>query len=328
VSGAISNTVQTYDRKGLRENLTNAISRISPEETPLISSIGKGKADATLHEWQTDTLAAAVTTNAQIEGDDVSTFPSTSATVRLGNYTQILRKLLILSDTVEFVNKAGRDSEEAYQMAKRGVELRKDLETSVFFPLGGVAGNSSTARQMATLGAYIKTNVDKEAGGGNPTYTSGVPTNIALGRTDGTPRAFSKTILDAVLQACWTSGASVQGMTVYVGPVNKVRASAFTGIATNTYNIDDKPKKGAIIGAADVYVSNFGTVTFMPSRWQRELDAWFIDDSMLEIDYLRPVKRVVLAKSGDAEKRMLIMECTLKVKNEAGLGLAADLTTT
>lgn len=326
--GAISNTVQTYDRKGIREDLTEKISRISPEETPLLSAVARGKASNTLHEWQTDTLASPDTTNAQIEGDDVDTFPSVGATTRLGNYTQIMRKLLLIADTVEFVDKAGRDSEEAYQMSKRSLELRKDQEAVIFLPQGGVAGNSSTARKMATLGAFIKTNVDKEAGGGNPTYTSGVPTQIATGRTDGTPRAFTETILKAVLQDCWTSGASVQGMTVYVGPVNKQRASGFAGIATKTFAMNDKPKVGAIIGAADVYVGDFGTVTVMPSRWQRELDAWFIDHSFLSVDYLRPVKRVVLSKTGDAEKRMLITEFTLKVKNEAALGLAADLTTT
>ncbi len=317
----LTNTVQTYDRKGLRESLSNMIYNISPTEVPFMSNAGRGSAKATLEEWQTDALAAVDTANRAIEGDDITTFPSASATTRVGNYLQISRKLVIVSDTVEEVDKAGRKSEEALQLAKRAKELKRDMEAICLDNQAGSAGSSSTGRQIATLGAWVKTNVDKDAGGTNPTYTTGVP-NAA--RTDGTVRTFTETILKAVMQSCFNNGANPD--TLMVGPFNKGIVSAFTGIATKTIQ-QTAVKASAIIGAADFYVSDFGTLAVVANRFQRERDAWFLDFSYVSVAFLRKFRTTKLAKTGDAEKRMIVAEWTLKVHNEAALGLAADLET-
>lgn len=319
----VSGTATRYDMKGLREDLTDAIYNISPEETPFMSSIGRGKAKQTLHEWQTDSLAAADGTNAQLEGDDAS-FSTPGATTRVGNYTQISRKTLILSETLDAVDKAGRRSELAYQLAKRGAELKRDMETIFLRAQAGVAGGTGTARTLAPLNAWVKTNVDYHTTtGGNPSYTSGVP---SAARTDGTQRAFTETILKNVIEDVWTSGGSPK--VLMVGPYNKTVVSGFSGIATRNFDLSNvDPQPTAIIAAADVYVSDFGTLRVVPNRFQRERDAWVLDWDMCEVDYLRPMSQKKLAKTGDAEKRMMIVEYTLKVKQEAGIGLAADLTT-
>lgn len=325
MAGIIANTYQVYTAKGLRENLGDVIYRISPEETPLVSGIGKGSTKQTLTEWQSDALAATSTSNAQLDGDDVTTFPSITPTVRMGNYSQIMRKLLIVSGTLEAVDKAGRDSEIRYQTVMRGLELRRDLEANLFAMVGGNAGDSTTARTFAALGAWVKTNVDKEAGGTNPAWSSGVP---AAARTDsGSPRAFTETIFKNVVSLGYASGASIGSWSCYLGPVNKGKASAFGGVATKNYDLSGRPRPTAVIGSADVYVSEFGVISLVPSRFQRERDAWFIDHSYLSVLFLRPMQTVMLAKTGDAEKRMLIQELTFKVGHEAALGLAADLTT-
>lgn len=319
----VSNTFTRYDAKGLREQLSNVIYNISPEDTPFVSSAGRESAKQTLFEWQTDSLAAVDTGNAQLEGDDIGTFPAVAASVRVGNYTQISRKLLILSGTLEAVDKAGRKSELAYQLAKRGAELKRDMEAIYFENLGGDAGGSATARQTATLGAWVKSNTDHEGTGADPVYTSGVP---GAARTDGATRAFTETILKSVIEAVWTSGGSMK--TLFVGPVNKQKVSAFSGVVTRNFDISNaSPKPTAIIAAVDVYVSDFGTLKVMPSRFQRERDAWLIDFDYVSIATLRPFQTVQLAKTGDAEKRMLLVEHGLKVKQEAALGLAADLST-
>lgn len=316
----ITNQFQTFDAKGIREDLSNVISNISPEDTPVYSMAGKVKVSNTLFEWQTDSLAAAAA-NAQLEGDDITTFPSTTATSRVGNYTQISRKLMILSGTLEAVDKAGRRSELSYQMAKRGAEIKRDIEATILSNVAGSAGSASAARTTATLGAWVKTNVSKDAGGTNPTYTSGVPN---LARTDGTVRTFDETILKSVISLLWASGGTPKYL--FVGPVNKVRTSAFAGIATQTFNRDAE-KPTAIIAAADVYVSDFGKLSVIADRFQRERDAWFLDPEYIEVANLRPFQTIELAKTGDAEKRMLLVEWGLKVLNEAALGLAADLDT-
>lgn len=322
--GLVSGTSTRYDAKGLREELADTIYRISPEETPLSSSIERGSANQTLVEWQTDSLAAAVTTNAQLEGDDAS-FTTPTATVRVGNYCQISRKTGIISDTLEVVNKAGRKSELAFEKMKRGKELKLDIEATLFAAQAGDAGGTGTARKAAVLNAWVKSNVDKHSGGGNPTYTSGVPAAV---RTDGTQRALTETILKAAVQSMWTSGGAVDGATFYVGPWVKAVVSGFSGVVTRNYDISNaKPKPTAVIAAVDVYVTDYGTLRVMPSRHIRGRDGWIIDHDLLALKFLRPIKEKDLAETGDASRFMLVTEWTLQVKQEAGLALCADLST-
>lgn len=311
---------------GMREDLQNVIFNIAPYDTDLVSGLKRRTATNRLHEWQTDTLASAITNNAVVEGDDLgSTFDAVTPTVRLGNRMQIARKSLIRSDTIEYVERAGRGSEKAYQLAKKGKELKRDMETGLFQNAASVAGSfPSTATTLAALGSWIRTNVDFGATGANPAAPTIVP---AAGRTDGTQRAFTETILKNVLQLAWVSGAEIDNLTLYVGPVNKQKVSAFTGIATRTFDIS-KPVPAVTIAAADVYVGDFGTIKVKANRWMRERDGYLLDKSMLSLAFLRPIKEVALAKTGDADKSMLITEYTLCVHNEAAHGLAADLLTT
>ena len=316
----VSGTYTRYSAVGIREDLSNVISNISPEETPVYSNIGRDTAKSTFFEWQTDALAAPDNANAVVEGDEAA-FATPAATTRLGNYTQISRKTLIISGTLEAVDKAGRKSEEAYQMAKRGAELKRDMEAMITANQAAVAGNTTTARRTAGVPAWLTTNVNRGATGANAVFTNGVPTTAA---TDGTQRAFTETLLKDVLQKVWVSGGSLKMLVV--GPFNKVAASAFTGIADIRYNAQGN-KPTTIIGAADIYVSDFGNVTIVPNRFQRERDAFVLDPEYAAVSTLRPMAKVKLAKTGDAEKSMLLTEWGVKMKNEAAHGIVADLTT-
>lgn len=321
----ITGTHLTADIVGAREDLADAIYDISPEDTPLFSSVKRGKANSTFHEWQTDTLGAAAA-NAQLEGDEAS-YDTPDPTVRVGNYTQIMRKTVLTSGTLEAIDKAGRKSEEAFQLAKRSAELKLDIELAMFANNGAVAGSSSVAREFAGLGAWLKTNTDFATGGtpsgADPTYTSGAP--LAARTDDGTPRAFTETILKNVIQSCWTNGGKPN--VLYVGPVNKAKVSGFAGIASATVDVT-KAAPTMIVGSADVYVSEFGNIRVVPTRLQREKDAYLIDHSLISMAYLRPFQTKTLAPTGDAAKKMLLVELTMRVNQEAGLGGAFDLTTT
>lgn len=113
-----TNLFDRYDgTKAVREDLANVIYNISPEDVPFMSSIGRENVSNTYFEWQTDALAAASTSNAVIEGDE-ATLDARVATNRVGNYTQISRKVVGVSGTVEAVDKAGMRSYLAYEMAK------------------------------------------------------------------------------------------------------------------------------------------------------------------------------------------------------------------
>jgi hypothetical protein len=316
----VTNTFTTFDAKGIREDLSNIITNIAPEETPYMSNIGRESVSNSLFEWQTDTLAAAAA-NKQLEGDDVSSFDAVVATVRLQNYAQISRKTIVLSATEEVVNKAGRRSELAYQIAKRGSELKRDQEFSMLNGAVAAAGSTSVARGTASLGAFIKTNVDMQTNGTNPSYTT-LPNSA---RTDGNVRTFTETILKNVIQQVWAAGGTPK--ILMTGPINKQRVSGLSGIASARYNLNGGDRPATIIGAADIYVSDFGQVQVVPNRFQRERDAWVIDPEYAKMTALRPYQQIELAKTGDAEKRMLIVEWGHKVLAENAHGLAADLIT-
>jgi hypothetical protein len=313
----VANTFLAFNAKGIREELSNVISNISPEETPFQSNVGTESVSNAFFEWQTDSLAAAATT-AIISGDDVASFDATAATARLGNYTHIRRRTMVVEDRLEFVDKAGRDSEVAYQLAKRGKELKRDIEATLLRNSARNAGNSTTAPETAGLPAWLKTNTSKGAApGADPT---GDGTDA---RTDGVQRAFTETLLKDVMQKAWTAGGNPS--ILMVGPYNKTVASGFAGIAETRVAGNDSPT--TIIGAADIYVSDFGNVSFVPNRFQRERDAFLLDPEYASVCYLRPIQQIELAKTGDAEKRMVIAEFGLKVLNEAAHGIIADLNT-
>lgn len=315
----ITNTFQTFQAKGIREDLSDVISRVAMEETPFQSNIGKESASNTFYEWQTDDLAAVDLANAQIEGDDIGAYDAVAPTVRLGNYTQIMRKTIIIADTEETVRKAGRKSEVAYQIVKKGIELRRDAEAIMLSNQGADAGSTGVARKTGSLLAFIKTNTNFGATGANPAYTN-IPTAT---RTDGTQRAFTEALVKDVLQQIYRNGGKTD--LLMLGPKQKQVASTFAGIAQLRTETMKKP--ATIVGAADVYLGDFGPVAMVPNIFQRERDALFVDTNYASVATLRPYKVVDLAKTGDATKKMLIMEAGLKVLNEKSHGIVADLTT-
>ena len=312
----ITNTFLTYSGKGLREDLTDVIYNIDPTETPFLTSVGRTKAEAVLHEWQTDALAAASTANVQLQGDDISSFDAVTATVRLNNNTQISRKTVIIADTEEAVRKAGRKSEVAYQVAKKGKELKRDIEACLTGSnQAKVAGNSTTAPLMADVLSWIKTNTDKGAGGADPSAADGTSN-----RTDGTTRAFTEAQLKGVLKGIYTSSGDEPEF-VMVPPAQKQVASTFTGNVTKMQDTKDQ----RLVASIDVYVYDFGSVRVIPNRFMRTRDAEVINSDLWAVAWLRPIKMVDLAKTGDATKKMLIGEYTLEARNEKGSGGVFDL---
>lgn len=322
----VSNTFTKYDVVGLREDLADVIYNISPETTPFISNMTKRRqVTNTFFEWQTDSLASAAV-NAVIDGDDLSSFTSVSATSRLGNYTMISRKDFIIADNMAgTLDLAGRRSEIAYQLAKKGDELKRDMEFNmVGVNQAAVAGNNTTARKTASLSAFIRTNTSKGTGGADPTVSSGIVNAARTDASSSNQRAFTETLLKAVVSSVWSEGGEPE--ILMVGPFNKQAVSAFAGIAAQRYMAPgDGPSQ--IIGAADVYISDFGAISVVPNRFSRERDAYIIDPDLVEMASLRPLQSEELAKTGDATKFMMLAEYGLQVNQEAGLGIIADLTT-
>lgn len=304
----------TYAAKGNREDLTNIIYNISPSDTPAISAFGKGKATAVLHEWQTDSLASASTTNAVEEG---YVFPGTtsSPTTRVQNYCQISTKDVVISGSQQAVLHAGRDDEMAYQMAKRSKELKTDMEATLTRTQGQNAGDASTPRKARALESWLTTNTNRATNGANATAATAAP-------TDGTQRNFTEALLKDVLQKVYTAGG--EASVIMTGPANKANLSSFTGRASARQNVS----ANTILGAASLYSSDWGDLKVVPSRFSRDRSVFVLSPDYAAVSYLRPFQTVDLAKVGDAEAKGLIVEWTLEMRNEAAHGVVADLTTT
>lgn len=308
----VGNTFDSYDAVGIREDLSDVIYNITPDDTPFYSACKKTKAKNTLVEWQTDTLRSSGA-NAHIEGDE-TTFDAATATTRLNNRTQIFKNAVVIADTDEGLTKAGRAKEMAYQTLKIAREQKLDIESALFANNAAVAGSSTVARELAGLGAWVKTNTNKGTGGADPTGDG------SDARTDGTDRDFSQTLFDDVMQKVWTSGGNPDR--VYLSPTNMNIALGFTGGGNSRRNID--AARETVYNSVDVYVTPWGTVEFTPSRECRGDDVYILQSDMWEVAVLRGTKNTEMAKTGDATKRQVVTELTLCAKNEAANGLVAD----
>ena len=306
----------TYSGVGLREDLENVIYDISPTDTPFMSMGSREDAIAVNHEWQTDALADAVTTNHHEEGSTL-TAAEPAATTRLGNICQIALKTTLVSGTLDAVSKAGRKQELAYQMTKRAKELKRDMEKSLLHNQAKTAMSAdSTVRKLGGLPNYVKTNVS--------VGTNGAGAGNGAARTDGTQRTFTETLLKASLLAAYNSGADCKY--IMMAPAKKQTFSTFVGVggASGVSNYIDANDQ-RIIGGMDIYVSDFGELAVVPNRFQRARDVWILDPEYYGVAYLRPLEPKEVASTSDGEQRAIITEFTLDTKNEAGLGAVYDL---
>lgn len=313
-----TNTFDSYDAVGIKEDLSDVIYNVTPEETPFYSKSKKSKAANTFVEWQTDTLRASAA-NAHIEGD-ATTANARSATSRLGSYTQIFKNAVVVPDTDEGLNKAGRGREIAYQVMKTAKEQKLDIEKALFDNNARVAGNGSTARELAGAPAWLITNTSFGANEGADATGDGTDA-----RTDETTTllAFSQARFDSVMQSIWEEGGKPD--TVYLSAFQMNVALGFTGNNNQRSTVQAGGER--VIKSLAVYVTPWGTVEFMPSRENRSRDVFIMQDNMWEVAVLRPTKNVELAKTGDNTTRQVVTELTLKCLNEKASGGIFDNTT-
>ena len=320
----VTNTFQSTGAKGNREELSDVVSRITPEDTPIYSLIEKIGFKTTHPEWTVDDLAAPAD-NAHLEGDEY-TFGATVSPERMGNYTQIMRKDGIISRTQNKTDEAGRATKVKEQKLKKGVELRKDVEYSIVAANPSVAG---TTRKSGSLSTWITSNVSRGADGANGGFNTG--TGLTEAPDNGTLRAFSRTLLDGVMQSGYQNGANFRHL--FVSPYVKsvfVTFMSDSNVASFRYAASSG-QNNSIVANADVYEGPFGKVMVHPNRVMAgsaglARNAFLIDPEFLKwgwFDKIHEDKRV--AKTGDAEKFVLIGEGALKVSNEKGVGVVADV---
>jgi hypothetical protein len=317
----------TYNAVGIIDDLSDVIFNISPTETPVLSMAQTGRATQRYHEWQTDVLTAPVDTNAVDEGADAS-FADPTATVRLGNYTQISTKTVAVTGSLEAASKAGRDSEVAYQSAKRARELKTDVDKTICSNKPTVTDSAAAPRQSAGITAWLVTNVSMGTGAA---ANGGFSAGQVAARTDGTQRSFTQALLDAVIALAWENGGKPSR--IVLGAKQKANLSLFDGVGTKGASGVTRSDRATrtIFASADVYVSNFGELMVLPSRHIRkdgssiDREVYVLDPEYLKIAYFRNWQQFDLARTGDAFKRELLVEWTLEMCNEKAHGIVADL---
>jgi hypothetical protein len=314
----------------IREDLEDVIFLLDPMDTWALSNLDRVEASAVYHEWLSDSLAAAAA-NRQIEGADVA-FTTAAPAQRLGNWTQISFKSFAVSDTLEAVEKAGRKSERGRLGMKLLKELKRDVELALVGNqgssggAGGAQGGTATARSSAGMEAWI--------GNGTTTLTAGEASNVvaattnsanatspgfasgAVGApTDGTTGALTEGQLKAALEGSWTDGGDPR--VILVGSAQKKAIDAFTGVATRFVDTA-RTSQAPIIGAANLYVSSFGSPHMVVlSRYVRSSVVLCIDPDYWAVAFLRGFGKTPLAKTGEAEKQLITCEYTLVSRNNA-----------
>lgn len=318
-----TNTFDSYDSVGTREDLQDKIYMVSPEKTPVLSMGRKLKAQQKFHEWQRDSLASPNKDNAVIDGDERAG-SSLTATVRVANTTQLFDKVAVVSSTQRSSKLAGRSDEMRYQVAKAYAEIKRDTEASICSKNAAVLGNASTARKSGGLGVFIYTNTSHGGAGATASHTSGAPTTA---NTAGTNRTFTETLLKTVLQNVYTNSGEFPD-TIVLTPAHKATFSGFAGIAVNRYQVQNG-KQGRIVGGADVYMSDFGELTCVPNYVMATSGndvAWVLNAEQYGWATLQPFQSTPLAKTGHTDKEMVFMEGCLWVGAETALGKIDNLT--
>lgn len=320
----VSGTYDTYDIVGMAEDVEDVIFNISPTDTPGLTMGKRKKATATNHQWQTDSLAAA-SSNKAIEGDDAS-YATAAPTTMLSNRLQITQKTVLVSGTADAVRKYGRAEEFAYQLMKRGKELKRDIEHTIVRNQASSVGGSQTARAAAGWESMIAGNRILSASTDSTGTTPGYASGDWAAPTDGTTAALDETTLVSALSAAWTDGGDPT--VIMVGTTQKRKIASFAG-ATSFAGVSvnqGRTAQGVVVGGVDLYISDFGEHKVVLNRYMRASTLFCIDPDYVSTAWLRPIKYESLAKTGDANKGQLLCEWTVVMENPDAHAKIQDLT--
>lgn len=320
-----ANTNTTFITKTIREDLQDAMISISPTETPFQSAIGRKSVTNTTFEWSEVDLAAP-TANRVLEGESAPGNDAPTSAVRLSQYTQISDKVVEVSDTNQKVNGVADAQTVAKQIAFKLKEMKRDIEVMLLSNVAAVPGDATTARVTAGLPAFLRTNVDRGTGGASGTLSGTTSGYVNAAATDGTPRALTEDMLKSVIAQCWDNGAE-PSIVLCGSAVKQKISSTFTGSATKYQDMTDKKSLSAAI---DIYISDFGTLTIVPTRFLETRtvagrDVFVLDPNYARVAYLQTVTQKPLARTGHAERRLISAEYGLQVDSEKAHGVIADI---
>lgn len=296
---------------GAREDLSNIITTISPDETPLYSSSEKNRATAITHEWLTDDLAVS-STNSQPEGNTVTVSTAASPT-RMNNILQISEKDYGVSGTLRAVNLAGREDELLRLRMKKGLELRRDMEVVLHSNQAKRADSGATTRLLGGLPTWI---------------TNNVGVNVLPGNGDGSSAIFSSgstaltyEFLASAQQAAFVAGGNPNIMELPPALKRKFSQLAFSATpSTADVRYDLQKSQAAVaVGTVESWLSDFGDVKVVVNRQLAIQTGTFlrqavflIDTTKMAVSELRSFEVSQLAVTGDNRSEFVVSEYTLQ----------------
>jgi hypothetical protein len=310
----VENAYTTGDAVANREDLSDIIYNIDPTDTPFVSSIGRRNVSNINFDWQTEELPTVDGDNAHAEGFELERSQSTP-TVRLSNTCQISKRDATVSGSQNKANAAGKAKEMAHQMALVSKALKRDVEKVLVGAQGRDTGSVSGVRKTRALESWLDTNVLRADNGASASSETAAP-------TDGTQRAFTEDLVKEAMQTAFINGA--EPSVLMIGPVNKLQVSGFTGRSGTQVSVG----ANTVTSNVTVYASDFGELKVVVNRWQRERTAFLLDPQYAAVAYYRNFQRTPIAKIGDADTEMIVVEYGLEMKNEKAHAAIADIFST
>lgn len=312
----VTNSFDSYEAKGNWTDIENVIYNVSPYETPFLSKIPRGKSLNRVHQWQKDSLSTGSTSNNVAEGLTYAA-DSLSATTVLNNVCAISDKSPQVTGSQEAIKHYGRGSEMGYQVKKAMRELKTDVEANMLSNVARITGDGAgTARKMSGFQCWpvtnqsIATDATAATGDGSDNHS------------DGTPRALTEAMFESVLASCWTNGG--KPTRAYLNAFQKRKTATFSGNSTPYH--DKMGKK--VVNSVDIYIDPLGSeIKMIPSRQTPADVVYFVDPDYVKWCPLRDFRVRDIGLAGDYDAKLLLVEGTLQVGNEAAHGLIADLTT-
>ena len=355
-AGALSRTdLGSGNTDNVREDLSDIIYNIDPTETPIHANVGKADAQSDRHEWLIDNLANAVNNNAHVDGDDFTAEGEAqtgdgfdgvtiNGADRLGNWQVISRKDIVTTRRADIVRKAGRRSELNYQIAKAGRELKRDCEMAVTSINFGTQTTETSAGRTAGMPTWLTTSTETASADveGTPTghndgvLTNGTPAAPASGFDADNVGAMTETLLLSTIASMYNAGGDPDMIMLHPNAKQQMSRFMFTAgqaggarIATQYQDAGPNKKNGlTVVGAVDVYVSDFGVLDITPNRFQRDRDIFVLESEMWAVSYLDGYHIEKIGKTGDSEKRVMLVDFGLVSKNEAASGAIFDVDAT
>jgi hypothetical protein len=328
---AFSNTYDTTNTGSAvsnREDLTSSLTILAPEETPVLSSASKSKANATYVEWTVDSLAAPVTTGVA-EGADVSTFTDKFANrARLGNYVQKFRRDYMVSDLQNAAQSVG-PANIAQAELKAIRELKRDVEATLMSENEmTVEDGAGTPYGLRGLGKWIQSTAQA---------TNPVP---ATYRTPSgsihSSGLFTETIFNNLITSIARVSGTANSLTLIADSALRrvisdfARTSGESNYLTRAVNLDGNVAKIKL--SVELYESDHGIVSIVNMNFDCAPDTankdtgYLINPDYYGVAEFIPMGSTRLPNFGGGERGYVDTTLTLLVNHPGAHGKITDVT--